>query len=136
MRLLALDPGNSTGWAFFVDGVLMACGACKGPSKLFVPDVDHVVIENPQVYPRSKVNPNDLMTLARMVGRYEERFAHIPTKLVAPREWKGTIVKTVMLKRIKAAMTPGELALLGNCPHDTVDAVGLGRWALRFFPAW
>ena len=136
MRLLALDPGNSTGWAFFNDGVLQACGWCKGPSQLNAPFVDHVVIENPKVYPRSKVNPNDLMTLARMVGRYEERFTHLPTKLIFPREWKGTISKPIMLRRIRSEMTPGELLLLGKNPDDTVDAIGLGRYTLRMYPTW
>lgn len=29
-RLLALDPGTTTGWAFFVDGELKKCGQCIG----------------------------------------------------------------------------------------------------------
>jgi hypothetical protein len=136
VRLLALDPGASTGWAFFIEGRLEACGFAKGPSKLFVPDSDHVVIENPQIYPHSEVDPNTILVLARMVGRYEERFAHIPTKLVLPREWKGTIKKPVMLKRIREGLTPAEKAMTLKCPDDTIDAIGLGKWTLRWGGNW
>jgi hypothetical protein len=93
-----------------------------------------VVIENPRIYPQMRVDPNDIVTLGRCVGRYQERYLDCPQRLVAPRDWKGTIAKSIFTARIEAHLTPSERALCDNLPtsqrHNAIDAVGLGKWAL------
>jgi hypothetical protein len=78
---------------------------------------------------------SSILKLARCVGRYEERFSDTLIELVAPRDWKGTIDGDIMVKRIQAALTPSEAAVLaaytGGYAHNAVDAIGLGKWSLR-----
>ncbi len=141
--LLALDPGARTGWALFHDlsgwhvaaaGVFSPTDPCIVPVKT----LDFVVIENPVIYPNSRARPADILKLARIVGRYEERFAsrtRHPVQLVEPRQWKGTIDGDIMVARIEAAMTEADRITLagyrGGYRHNAVDAIGLGYWALR-----
>jgi hypothetical protein len=137
--LLAIDPGARTGWAFYLDvggWFLQACGVAQ-PDEDFCPfaQVKDVVIENPQIYPQSRARPNDILTLARIVGRYEERFRAARVRLVKPREWKGSINGDVFCARIEASLPerdrPALSAYRGGYRHNCVDAVGLGAWALR-----
>jgi|ERR1700690_2820420 len=136
--LLALDPGARTGWASYVGGKLVGCGVVSPNELLETPGKgDMVVIENPQIYPNSPARPADILKLARIVGRYEERYGyrwkHI--ELIEPHQWKGSVPKDIMLKRIEDATPltdrPALLAYQGGYRHNMIDAVGLGRWALK-----
>jgi hypothetical protein len=140
--LLAIDPGAHTGWALFLESGgwhLAACGVASPTSDMPWPGtktLDQVVIEDPVIYPHSKARPADLMKLARIVGRYEERFAHARAiELVTPRSWKGSVDGDIMLKRIEAALTMADRTVYdlysGGYKHNMTDAVGLGLWALK-----
>jgi len=137
IRLLAIDPGtkDNLGWAIFQDGVFTSSG--HGDLRVIRGFlwINFVVIENPQIYPRSKARPSDILKLARIVGRIEEMYSYTAVKLVTPREWKGTINGDVMTRRIKSQFTPREKGMIQNPTHDEVDAIGLGKWALRYFPS-
>jgi hypothetical protein len=139
--LLAIDPGAATGVAMLFIGpgcpaVLMAADVLApddvGWAK-YMPDI--VVIEDPQIYPHSKARPNDIGKLWKIVGRYIERYKGASVRLVHPHEWKGSIDGDIMVRRIEAAMTPAELALLAPLPkgtrHNAVDAIGLAKWSTR-----
>jgi hypothetical protein len=128
--LCAIDPGACTGWAAF-DGVLVACGTGNPP----VDRATRVVIELPQVYPRQKVPPNDLITLAFLAGRYagasvNEGFT------VLPHQWKGNLPKDVCAAWVRARLSPAERAIVDMCnvpdkqKHNVVDAIGIGLFAL------
>ncbi len=141
VSLLAIDPGKATGWALFIEAGgwhLSACGVAKPDDHAWTPlaasKIDRVVIENPQIYPNSPARPNDILTLARVVGRYEERFQDAASvTLVTPHQWKGSVKGDVMTKRIEAALTPHEATILSmrKYTHDTLDAIGLAKWALK-----
>jgi len=120
--ITAIDPGARAGWALFFGRDLTACGP-GDPDEL----VGEVVIECPRVYPHGKVDPNDLIVLARRVGRIEER-AGRPCTLVFPRAWKGTVKKPIMTARILSRMTTAERGLLMKIDHNVIDAIGLGLW--------
>lgn len=156
MNLITIDPGKVTGWAMFVDGELLRCGAGKKaeifsppfwerpnpllPKKVVVSALDQfqVVIEVPRWYPHDQVDTNDLIDLAVLVGEiksfYERR--HCRTELVFPRTWKGTRPKPIHNKQVLAALTPDELKLVPLRPraktpdHNCLDAIGLGLWKL------
>ena len=135
--LLAIDPGAKTGWAlFYCDGVLDSAGTAEVLYVLRTTffEVAEVVIENPCIYPTTK-RPNDILTLARIVGRFEERYRTSEVRLVTPREWKGTLPKALMAKRILAALTPQERVIAKRLGPDAIDAIGLGKWALAH-PKW
>ena len=137
--LLAIDPGAKTGVAMFfrpppaswtLDKVYTV--AVPGWGESVQPQSDMlVVIENPVIYPNGKARPKDVLTLARIVGRYQERFARYEQRLVEPREWKGSVDGDIMTQRIKDALTPHERITVGAADHNALDAVGLGKWSLR-----
>lgn len=144
-RILAIDPGNCTGWAFFRDGELMEVGVTQSDArncpavKLLLQGCEALTIELPQVYRAglSKGDPNDLIKVAVGVGRWVERGAitGAAVTLVKPAEWKGQIPKDIHHKRITSLLTPLEFsripAMSKDKAHNALDAMGLGLWTLK-----
>ncbi len=144
--MISCDPGKpKTGaaWAKHVDNTLVACGFW-GTDTPVRDSNERVLIELPTVYPRSKVNPNDICTLSRRAGMiqlalcgWDEEPEWIP-----PVRWKATIPPDIMLERILKSMKRDEVLLLeevaSHVPdrfgHNLIDAIGLGRWGLRLAP--
>lgn len=142
---LAIDPGLSTGWA-----TLDACGrlvACGAGQDFPVHSNRFAIIERPQVYRagKSKGDPNDLVTLAIRVGRYQERLevAGVHVDLVLPTSWKGQVPKTIHHDRVNAALAETERAIVARVAKsanargydDNVwDAVALAKWS--FVSRW
>ncbi len=130
--LVAIDPGADTGWAAFDDGHLVQVG-------LGIPHLGgDVIIELPQIYTRSKADPNDLITLAVKVGQLKADAERAGCKvyLVHPHTWKGNAPKAVMGKRIVSRLDDAELEVLARVKcaaskrHNVVDAVGIALWRL------
>ncbi len=109
-----------------------------------------VIIERPQIYPRSKGNPNDLITLAIQVGRYTERLAlrGCAVEHVLPHTWKGSLDPDICCRRIYASLTPDDLLVLNpklaplarksladditaGTRHNVIDAVGIAKWSIK-----
>ncbi len=142
MITLAIDPGvKHLGVALFEDetlvyATLLKTGDAQALSELFFVHgpPDRVVIELPQVYARSKSkgDPNDLIAVAVVVGALTACLKN--AELIKPRVWKGTVDKSVFLKRILGKLEPGELALLPKLAkslvHNVQDAVGIGLFAV------
>lgn len=134
--LLAIDPGQRTGWALFEDQ-LKDCGVCSpasGWAQLVAesgPGCD-VIIEEPTIYPHSKARPADVMTLQLKVGELKGRFEAVGciVELVQPRTWKRQVPKTVHNARVLKRLTDEERRIVRNAGHDTLDAIGLGLWKL------
>ena len=135
---LAIDPGADTGWALYSnDGVLMDCGLGVPPYDR----ADRAVLEVPQVYPKSPVNPNNLITLALRAGRHieavESRGGTIRTFL--PHEWKQSISKEAHHARLWHSLGAAEQKVVhdaglkypGSKRHNILDAVALGQWASK-----
>lgn len=140
MTFLAIDPGIHTGWC-----VLNSVGTIHvvGKGETF-PILSNraAIIEQPQVYraSKSKGDPNNLITLAIRVGRYEERLsaAGVQCQLVLPTTWKGQINKHSHHLRTAASLTRDELQIVtavAKSPEvrgyseDVWDAVALAKWA-------
>jgi hypothetical protein len=133
--LLAIDPGARTGYAYFLrekDTWALVGAAVSAPS-VYYPcalSPDYVVIECPDrifSYARTK----DILKLARIVGRYEERYESSSLLLVTPHAWKGSVNGDIMTARIRAALTAPEAEIVRGLDHNGLDAVGLGKWAVR-----
>ena len=137
-KLLAIDPGQTAGWAEFEDGKLERAGA---GTKKFVLDfgswVENVVIEKPCWYGRdNKVDVNDLIDLAIFVGEVKQKYRQSVVELVMPVTWKGTVPKKIHNQRVIDVLSEKERALLPFRPrakdydHNMLDAVGIGLWKL------
>lgn len=135
--LLAIDPGNKTGMAMFDDdfgrGWRLTHAQVVRPDDgdgYVLPDV--VVIECPtRVF--AQATTRSICKLAMTAGRYVERYRRAHVETVEPRDWKGTVDGDIMTERIKAALSPEERNLCAKYKfdHNMLDAVGLGKWALR-----
>lgn len=143
--LLALDPGATTGWAFFQDGLLEAAGYVKSTERFYYKpkktlNVRSVLIELPQERHQGgkKTDVRSIITLAVRVGElkreWESRGAQV--ELVWPTTWKGSVPKKIHNRRVLAALSKAERALLPLRPrakdhdHNMLDAVGEGLWKL------
>lgn len=133
--ILGIDPGKCTGWAILAEGgELIRCGEGWPPS---LEGVRRAVVECPQIYRASKApgDPNDLIKVAILVGRYVERLdqANVPVRLVKPAEWKGQVPKKIHNARVKGALQTAELARLAKLElpesreHNVIDAIGLAK---------
>lgn len=120
---------NTSGGDFhaMVTAVRVANRYTTGATKL--------VIELPQVYvrTRSKGDPNDLISLAVLVGAFVGQFGGtVPFgyKLYKPQEWKGQVPKEIMSVRIAKRLTDEERSKVvlpaAGLAHNVWDAVGLG----------
>lgn len=136
----AIDPGADAGVACFVDGALFWCGVVHEPTAEQVAGASDVVLEEPQVYRRGRGDPNDLIKLARLVGRWEElgRGAGARVHRVRPRTWKGTVPKSIHNARTLALLSSSERHVVEQdldrvaraVRHNAIDAVGIGLWFL------
>jgi hypothetical protein len=149
LTILAIDPGRDTGWCLMSEARELRGAGLGDPPLEFVGH--RVVVERPQIYPRSKGDPNDLITLAIQVGRYSERFLArgCAVEEILPHTWKGTVDPDILCRRVWASLTAAEQALLGQVleplartrfsaatltdgkRHNVIDAVGLAKWSLK-----
>lgn len=149
--IFAFDPGaRSIAWARFECARLVACGYVETRDSSALQDAIKATgargheawIEVPQVYQQRawKGDPNDLIAVAVTVGRIAaEVGAGGEVHFARPHEWKGSVPKDVMVKRIESKLLTCEAEILhaAKIPrakrHNAIDAIGLGLWALRRF---
>lgn len=145
--LLAIDPGvHSCGYAVDLDGVLTvgheSTDYVLGLAERLRPRDCFTIVELPQVYSaaKSKGDPEDLIQLARVVGRIEQAtYVHgrEPCRIVRPNEWKGSISKAMhnariikcaaeSLPTVYLAQARHQIAQLpASRAHNAIDALGL-----------
>ena len=154
-RLMTIDPGNDTGWAYIIDGEMVDCGLIKTKgihnpfyelSRKYKPN--RLVIELPQVYPRMKTEPNDLIKVAVVCGKAEIALGQRAVSIyVHPLRWKGTRPKEIDNKLTMRRLTtveamiferkfPGAYEKLldkkdAGAANNVADAIGIGLWALK-----
>jgi len=91
------------------------------------------IIEFPQIH-RDTPNPNDIVKLASACGAYTSLLQRLGFSVVwvRPAEWKGTVPKDVMTKRILAKIKECEYSRIKNAKdHNVIDAIGIGLWHLN-----
>lgn len=124
--LVAIDPGQNPGVAYFRAGHLVRVETCVSCALS-----DVLTVEIPQVYPGTPAGQaNDLITLAFTAGRQVAAVQAARVFGVLPRTWKGQVEKSVTQARVAKRLRPDELSLLTGRKHDAWDAVGIGLWAL------
>ena len=96
-----------------------------------------IVIEVPQVYDTrgQKGRQSDIVDLAVAAGMCASALAG-PTYassvyMVRPMIWKGQVPKKIHQQRILDSLTPAEITVIPETGRkDTLDAIGIGLWAL------
>lgn len=140
----AVDPGKArSSVASFLDGVFVGCWMVHVTEMLDLTadKRGRVVIEQPMVYPGSRVRANDLVDLIAAGMAVASRLAKPGEKIhtMSPAEWKGQTPKEVTKKRVLGKLTPTELARLEQClatikpglQHNLFDSIGLALVFLK-----
>jgi len=130
----SIDPGkHGVGLASWSGSTLLE--ARYVPTEVRLSDVDLVVCEVPQIYPMEKWkgDPNDLIDVAVVAGMHLAK--GLRQVMVRPREWKGSVPKTIHNNRVLTQLDPLKKAMVDVIPktlrHNVVDAIGLGLWYLN-----
>ena len=159
MHTLAIDPGLSGCGAALFDGPALTWAtyvanhvgssvnelsrACAMGKRIladvpFDPRMPHALVcEFPQIYThRESGDNNDLLPLAAVLGSFATVFQPAELRVVRPHEWKGSIRKEEMTRRIIARVTPHEatrvlLPTAKSLQHNVWDAVGIGLFHLN-----
>lgn len=143
MNLITIDPGvKKCGYAYFEKGVLITAdwiltnhAVGNAAVGVYPPGMAaRAVCEAPRFYgslsDRSKnknsIDPNDLLDLAMVVGR----FVQVGADIVYPADWKAQVPKQVMTARILTFLSAEEKANMRSTDHNTIDAIGIGLWKL------
>jgi len=132
--LITIDPGESTGWAYFEDDIAPKRTGCWQSKDDFVLqhnfnklinrfDPDIVIMEDVQPMGlRSMAAAKNLNKLNRIIGRYQSECdaANLNYKMINVIKWKGTLKNKVLRKWI--------IEITGNDYHPvhTLCAVGIG----------
>lgn len=128
--MIAHDPGARAGWAEFNEaGRLVRVERAE----LRPAPGERVIVEVPESRGgRTRATTDDLIKLATRAGDYVgfARAHGAIVETVTPSRWKGSVPKKIHHARIKASLSPAELALLAGASSDMIDAVGLGVWYL------
>jgi hypothetical protein len=149
VRLVAIDPGvRHLGVAVFDNGRLVRARLVEieNLTEITYAICREVVIEKPQVYPKSPGDPNDLIDLAIVVGRIAGHFevAQPLSRSQPPRfsfykpsQWKGQTPKPIHHARIRAelerqgTLSCVEIPRAKSLAHNIWDAVGLGLFHIK-----
>ena len=150
--IACIDPGVSanggTGIAYFSEsGLLLEAYLVRAPKVDDVADrinsmlldlrtpprrVRLCLVEWPQIYRGSPVNPNYLLGLSGAAMAIASRLEPEAVSAILPRVWKGRLDADKMTKVIDAAITAGERITIHECPkslrHNVLDAIGIGLW--------
>jgi hypothetical protein len=141
--LLAIDPGQTSGWALYSNRKLLACGL-GDPStcRWHVPSAfSKVVIEKPRIYPGGRTkNPNDVLSVAVNAGEWGGRYAQqgCAIEYVEPSKWKGQTKKEIQHARDWAKLSVEEQdvvtaagkGMAASKRHNMLDGIGIGLWAV------
>jgi len=144
-KIVVVDPGKKdAGVAVFTKGKLTDCWLISGNNPIALAhsiyktagDVDHVVVEDQQIYNRGGGNPNDLIPLAQCVGAVIALFGR-PYTIIKPREWTKGVPKAPRQAAFLLTLDKHEVDMInGSCRakalrHNVVDAVALGYYYLK-----
>jgi len=142
---------GANGVAVFVDGLLVDAYSTaprhpgvRGPATwglvasavwepLMDAGADRVAIEGQQVYPRSIVDPNDVLQVSGVAGGLAAIAVALRAEVVSllPSVWKGQAPKGVIKARSQRKLSAAELARVRpGTTLDGWDAIGVGLYVL------
>lgn len=141
--LVSIDPGECTGGAYFVDGVLIWAGVLSlldGSHTAMHADrlaIEVMYIRPPDLQGKPEIvakRLNDLLSVNIHVGQWIRSVNAAHTRRLPPHAWKGGLSKERHQPRITEALSDAERALLPRLSdtklHNVIDAIGIGLFDL------
>lgn len=143
--LCTIDSGANAGIALWWHGQLVYCRLVRAREVrewqlqcLQSSPISRAVVEIPIVRSNqgTKVDPNGLIKLGVSAGRLVPALCG-EVKTLIPNQWKGSLPDEILYRRIMAALSDEEKALVPKLAqgllHNVLDAIGigvneLGRW--------
>lgn len=102
------------------DQVILLVDKYAPPAKLWV--------EVPVLYPKKRKTHYQVGRLLELANALKRASGGVG---VAPSAWKAQIPKSVHKSRILGNLDPAEFrAIVSPADHNTIDAIGIGLWAL------
>lgn len=165
VRVNATDPGTRLcGYASFSGRQPSIAGVVKSNARTHIERAvdmgaqlarllpfatSHIVVERPVIYPDSRERDSDIVDLTTTAGIIGGILLaqvigpvlgdHVALHMPTPREWKGTIKKSIHNERTKARC-PAAVELVNKIPkgqrNHVWDAVGLAIWQLERIGQW
>lgn len=151
MNVLAIDPGNITGWALYRRNILVEADLIdykhSGTTNKFhffyhKCLLNKMIIEFPRIYDRRNWlgDPNDLLEVACCAGHFLEQSKKYgsPCERISPQQWKGQRPKSADHKYTKRLLNEEELKIVTELEkkyakdkvHNVLDAIGIGLYAV------
>lgn len=88
--------------------------------------IDHLVLEIPQVYARGPGDDNDLISGGGVLGAVMARLRFLNVVGYRPHDWKRSTPKDVMTRRLRTRFAGVDLTRIpASLRHNALDAVGL-----------
>jgi hypothetical protein len=143
--LVSIDPGECTGGAYFVDGLLVWAGVLSlldGSHTAMHADrlaIEVMYIRPPDIQGASAEvvakRLNDLLSVNVHAGQWIRSVNAAHTRRLKPHEWKGGLSKERHQPRILEALSNLEHAnivkgLPASKQHNVIDAIGIGLFDL------
>jgi len=131
---VSIDPGvHKSALAIWSSGILLYAEDLPNKEALSIIEPiasrAYLVIEKPVLYPTKRKQHKDVKNLLKVVELFL-KVAHM-AKTVQPSVWKGQVPKKIHGPRIVAVLSNDEKKGIDLKNHNTVDAIGLGLWALK-----
>lgn len=131
MRTAYIDGGkHMCAVAVALNGRIESVHYCA-PQDYTGPQCQSVLAEKPMIYRGGKADPDDLIEVAIGLGYMIGMLRPVVVRKILPRQWKGTVNKTVFTERIRARLSPKEIELMSiiglpkKTEHNVLDAIGL-----------
>lgn len=133
--LYAVDSGEHSGIAYFVDGKLQFAHRTRVEDGNIFLRYEEAVVEIPD---RIKVDPKSIIKLALNAGAWLQHFGAGGRRVraIEASAWKASTDPDVLARRILATLTDEERAVIPKTrsalghDHNVIDAIGLGLWRL------
>lgn len=125
-----------------IEEALMKFPCDVGVGEPLIDLVTRIAVEGQRVYPQGKVRPQDLIHLAQVAGmaaaiaQQDFRLGSVCLWIPEPVQWKGSVEKKVMQRRILARVdlteklegVEGAAGMTKVQKGHVIDAIGLAMW--------
>jgi Holliday junction resolvasome RuvABC endonuclease subunit len=130
------EEDGAEAWEAMANAVWLEINATLHTLGLLSPRLELVAIERQAIRGDAgrgllTKNPQVIVTLANVAGAVIQRVQARTKIAVWPQSWNGNKRKDTVTDAVLSGLRPVELGRLDNRDHNTVDAIGIAKYAAR-----